>query len=442
MSAPATPVDYQSLFHSLPENFLLMTPDATIIDNSDAHVAISLKTREEVVGKAFFEAFPVGSKNEGDIIAQSHENVRRTLQPDAMPLIRYDLQLPTAQGGGFEEMYWQATHYPILDAQGQLQYILQRTQNVTEQHRAALAAAAAQQALAESQERTRFILESLPVMVWTNTPEGKPDYFNARWLYFFDKTADELMAWDWQDSTHPDDRAGLTTGWQQALATGTEFQHEYRLRRHDGQYRWLLIRSVPRRDETGRIIMWVGVGTDIHEQRQMVQELLEANEQQASLSEQAYQLFQKTEAQRETYYNLFMQAPALICILRGPEHRYDFVNPPYQQLFANRQLLGRTVAEALPEMVPQGIVELLDHVYETGETFHGSEVELYLIDGTSDEQRLGYFNFTYQQFSEQEQTAGIMVFAFDVTDLVLARQALEQLRDNDATSAAGLLPGE
>jgi PAS domain S-box-containing protein len=154
-----------------------------------------------------------------------------------MPLIRYDLALPAEQGGGFEEMYWQATHFPILNVQGALQYIMHRTENVTTQHRAALLAAHVRQALDETQQRTSFILESLPVLIWSNRPDGTPDFFNNRWLEFTGKTQAEMQAIDWTTITHPDDRPGLQQGWAQALAAGTPFQYEYRLRRHDGQYR-------------------------------------------------------------------------------------------------------------------------------------------------------------------------------------------------------------
>lgn len=122
-----------------------------------------------------------------------------------------------------------------------------------------------------------------------------------------------------------------------------------------------------------------------------------------------------------------MQTPALICILRGPEHRYEFVNPPYQRLFPHRELLGKTVAEALPEVVEQGLIDILDKVYNTGETFIGKEFNIQLdLDGSGRLQRR-YLNFTYQLFLENDQKAGITVFAYDVTELVEARQVLENL---------------
>jgi len=425
--ASDSPVDYQRLFRSLPDNFLLMKHDATIVDNTDGHVAVSLKSREEAVGRTLFEAYPSTDQNQGDIIAASHEHVRQHLEPHAMPVIRYDLARPAEQGGGFEEMYWQATHYPLLDEQGQLEYILQRTQNITEQYRAAQEAARAQVALAESQDRIRFVLENLPVLIWTATAGGDRDFFNSRWLAFTGRTAEEQMGEQWSTSIHPDDRERVLASWKKSVASGELYQVEYRLRRHDGQYRWILVRATPRRDAQGTINLWVGGATDIHEQRQMVQELLSANETQAVLAEQAYQLYQKAENQRETFQSLLLQAPAMICILRGAEHRYEFVNPNYQQLFPHRELLGHTVEEVLPEVKDQGIIGILDKVYQTGETFHGDEMKMQLERDASKALKDSYFNFVYQQFRENDEPAGIMVFAFEVTEFVHARQALERL---------------
>ncbi|GGG47489.1 PAS domain S-box protein [Hymenobacter glacieicola] len=430
MPTSSFPVDYRKLFHALPDNFLLIAPDAaaTIVDNTNNHVGVSMKSREEAVGKPFFEAYPASDEASAATIRESHEHVRRTLQPHTMPLIRYDLERPAEQGGGLEERYWEATHYPVLTEQGTLEFILQRTQDVTERYRAELRSQQVQRELAEQQERTRFILESLPVMVWTNLPSGETDYFNPRWLEFTGRSREESLGRGWLQDIHPDDVAATERLWNQARENTHDLQMEYRLRRHDGHYRWVLVRALPRRNAAGEVTMWVGCGTDIHDQKLMVQELLEQNEQQALLSDQAYQAFQQVQQQRETFYNLFMQTPALICILRGPEHRFEFVNPPYQRLFPHRELVGRTVAEALPEVVDQGFIGLLDGVYTTGNTFIGNEVEIALDRDGSGQLQRSYLNFTYQLFEEQGQKAGITVFAYDVTDLVEARQALENTR--------------
>ncbi|WP_223649135.1 PAS domain-containing protein [Hymenobacter psoromatis] len=427
MLTPTPALDYQQVFRALPENFLLIAPneEATILDNTDSHVAVSLKSREEAVGKPFFEAYPASSESGAAQIRESHAHVRRYLEPHTMPLIRYDLARPAEQGGGLEEFYWQATHYPVLGTDGQLRYILQRTQNVTEQRRTALAAAETQRKLADEQERTQFMLSSLPVFVWTATAAGQRDYFNPRWLEYTGKALADEQGEQWLADLHPDDRERVRTQWAQAVVAGTPYQVEYRLRRHDGQYRWILSRAHPRRDADGQISLWVGGATDIHDQKLLVQEILEANEQQAVLSEQAYQSYQLAESQRITYQGLFMQAPAPICILRGAEHRFEFVNAACQALYFGRQLLGRSLAEALPEIAAQGFGQLLDQVYTSGETYTASEQPVELPAGPDAAARPAYFTFTYQRFSEQGQAAGILVFAFDVTEQVRAHKLLE-----------------
>jgi len=426
MPDSALPVDYQHLFRSLPENFLLMAPDSTVLDNTDSHVAVSLKSREEAVGKSIFEAYPTSGTSGVNAIQESHDHVRQHLAPHVMPLIRYDLAGPD---GELEEFYWQATHYPVLDAQGQLQYILQRTQNVTEQLRVAKAAAEAQARLAEEQSRTLFILESLPVFIWTTTPSGKADYFNPRWLAFTGRNLTEELGEQWTADLHPDDRARVQAVWQQCVATGESFQAEYRLRRADGEYRWLLSRAEPRRADDGTITMWVGGATDIHDQKQMVAELLDTNEQQAALSEQAYQNYQLAQQQRQTLYGLLMQAPACIGITRGPEHRFEFVNEGLANLVHHTELVGRTTAEAFPELQGQGIIDILNHVYATGESYQGREV-LVRFDANdgSGQLREAYFNSLYQRFDEGGQPAGITIYSYEVTELVEARRQLAKLQ--------------
>ena len=429
----ALPLDYQLVFHSLPENFLLIgaDSDATILDNTDRHVAVSLKSRESVVGKPFFEAFPATDASGAVEIRASHDYVRQHLAPHTMPLIRYDL---TGTDGLVEDLYWQATHYPVLGADGQLQYILQRTQNVTEQRRAALAAAEIQQQLAAEQQRTQFILHSLPVLVWTATAEGQRDYFNPRWLEFTGRDLASQLQGGWLAGLHPDDQARVQQQWLASVASGLPYQVEYRLRRADGQYRWVLSRATPQHDAAGTVRLWVGGVVEVHEQKMLVQELLETAEQQAALSEQGYAHYQQAQQQRQTFYDLFMNAPAQISIVRGPEHRYEFANHEFMRM-ARRPILGRTVLEAFPEMASQSTQAMLDEVYRTGQPYFGHEVRFELADAQGQPQQV-YQSFTFQRFEENGQPAGITSYATDVTELVLARQALAAQGTTDAGSPA------
>jgi PAS domain S-box-containing protein len=441
MPAAALPVDYQEVFRSLPENFLLIAPnpEATILDNTDRHVAVSLKSREAAVGKPFFEAYPASDESGAAQIRESHEYVRRHLEPHTMPLIRYDLARPAEQGGGLEEFYWEATHYPIVNAQGELQYILQRTQNVTEQLRAARLAAETQQKLADEQQRTRFILENLPVLIWTATPDGKRDYFNPRWLEFTGRPLADELGTRWLEGLHPDDRERVRTQWGQSVAAGTPYQVEYRLRRHDGQYRWILSRAQPRRDAEGHINLWVGGATDIHDQKMMVQEILEANEQQAVLAEQSYAHYQLAQQQRQSLLELFQHAPAQIGILRGPDFRYEYANTSYQAALGGRELVGRTLAEAAPELASSGLLDTLQGVYNTGQPYEAHEVPIDFrqADGST---RPAYFTYIIQRLEEKGAPAGLTFYAYEVTELVQAREALARLQPLGQGGAPAVSP--
>ncbi|MDX5422073.1 MAG: PAS domain-containing protein [Hymenobacteraceae bacterium] len=131
--------------------------------------------------------------------------------------------------------------------------------------------------------------------------------------------------------------------------------------------------------------------------------------------------------ERMKLHNLFMQAPAMICIFEGPQHVFKHVNPPYQQLVGDRPLLGKPIAEAMPELAGQPIFALLDKVYQTGEVFHAHEMKVQLDHHNSGSLGHNYYNFIYQPVRNLEgEIYGIMVFAYEVTAQVESRQEVEK----------------
>ncbi len=127
---------------------------------------------------------------------------------------------------------------------------------------------------------------------------------------------------------------------------------------------------------------------------------------------------------KSSLYSLLMKVPAAICIVRGPEHVFEFANPLYQQLFNSRDLIGKPARQALLEIEGQGYFEILDRVYQTGEPFVGTESPAKLDRETT-------FNFIYQPtFLEDGSVEGIMALAFDVTELVQARRQAEALAES------------
>ncbi len=122
---------------------------------------------------------------------------------------------------------------------------------------------------------------------------------------------------------------------------------------------------------------------------------------------------------------LFHQAPAFFALLRGPNHVFEMINPSYQKLIGTREVLGRSVREALPEAAEQGFTDTLDQVYRTGKPFfaHGARIALALIPGQPKHDR--YLNFVYQPMREPDGViSGIIVHGVDVTDATEAAKAL------------------
>lgn len=136
----------------------------------------------------------------------------------------------------------------------------------------------------------------------------------------------------------------------------------------------------------------------------------------------------ESEAVRRRLTRLFDNAPAFVATLAGADHVFEIVNPLYQLLVGdNRHILGKSVAEALPEVVDQGFVTLLDRVFETGETYVGHEtrVQLARTDDTKLEER--FVTFIYQPRRDASDCVeGIDVFGFDVTEGVVAREAAQR----------------
>ncbi|MVN78811.1 PAS domain-containing protein [Hymenobacter sp. HMF4947] len=133
-------------------------------------------------------------------------------------------------------------------------------------------------------------------------------------------------------------------------------------------------------------------------------------------------------AQRQALYRFYDDTPAAVCVLRGPAHHYEYLNAAYQRLLPSRPLLGLPVAEALPELVATGILALLDGVYQTGTTYHGTEQSVPLAATADQPAEERFFTFTYQATREQGAVVGISTFATDVTEQVRARRQQEAQR--------------
>jgi PAS domain S-box-containing protein len=138
-------------------------------------------------------------------------------------------------------------------------------------------------ALRASERRFREIAEWLPQLVWTCEPDGWCDFLSQRWMDYTGSTLAKEVGYGWLTQIHTDDQARLMASWMASVETGTEFRIEFRIRRHDGVYRWFDTRALPLRDEGGKIVKWFGSNTDIENER-ATREALRSNEERLALA--------------------------------------------------------------------------------------------------------------------------------------------------------------
>jgi len=126
----------------------------------------------------------------------------------------------------------------------------------------------ADEVLRESESRFRQLAESLPQLVWTCQPDGPCDYLSRQWIEFTGVPEAQQLGFGWLEQLHPDDRAPTVAAWEAAIASGAGFRVEFRIRRHDGEYRWFDTQAVRLCDAEGHTVKWFGSNTNITERKQ------------------------------------------------------------------------------------------------------------------------------------------------------------------------------
>jgi PAS domain S-box-containing protein len=120
----------------------------------------------------------------------------------------------------------------------------------------------------KSEFRLRQVIDTIPTLAWCNLPDGANEFLNRNWHEYTGLSPEESHGWGWQAAFHSEDLPALMEKWKGMLVSGDPGEFEARLRRHDGAYRWFLIRAEPFRDEAGKIVRWYGTSTDIDDRKQ------------------------------------------------------------------------------------------------------------------------------------------------------------------------------
>lgn len=313
------------------------------------------------------------------------------------------------------------------------------------------------------EEQFRVMADSAPVLIWIAGTDKLCYFFNAGWLRYTGRTLEQEFGNGWAEGVHPDDLQRCLDIYISSFDARKEFKMEYRLRRHDGVYQWVLDNGVPRYTADGDFAGYIGScmvidelfaserlrelyipAETLQDEQNLNEELKAANEELSETQAELRSLYGELEISETKFRNekhrlerFFMQAPSGICILDGPELIFELINPQYQQFFPGREILGKPLLEAIPEITGEPIWKILNDVYHSGNTFEGRHMLIPLARTTGGPMEDRYFDFIYQaRLNEEGQVDGVLVFANEVTDIVLQEAIIREQLAKQAQLAA------
>jgi len=221
-----------------------------------------------------------------------------------------------------------------FDEQGKLLRIIGMVADITERHRT-------EEAVRESEQRFRLVADTAPALMWMSGTDKLCNYYNKPWLDFTGRSMEEELGNGWAEGVHPDDLQRCLDIYTQSFDRREKFKMEYRLRHHDGEYRWILDIGVPRLNQDGSFAGYIGIGVDVTE-RKLVEDRLREYERAVEAAEE------------------------MIAVL-DREYRIVMANRKYATMrnMQKEQIVGRFANEVLNEGVFEGVVKAkLDECFQ------------------------------------------------------------------------------
>lgn len=401
---------YTALFDAMPGNSVLVKndePKFTILAATPGYLKQAGHTKETLIGKNIFEAFP-GNKNAPDYteaadLHASYQHVLLHKKPHFMPVHRYDFR---NDDGSFAEKYWRVSNKPVLTPEGEIAYIIHTADDVTDE-----VVAARSEHKIRGVEKTYSLFMQAPVAVCiVSGAEHHVELANEQMLQLLGRTK-EMVGKPIGASLTEAKEQGLISVLNQVYATGQPYHTPVfpaeLLINGERMKRYFDLVFQPYYQSSGDV-------------------------QPASIFCIAYNITQqvlsqkKVEESEHRFRTLIEEASVATALYMGRDLVIQYANDIMIRYWGkDASVIGKPFPEAVPELKGQPFFGYLNEVYTTGEPYIGKEEKAYLeVNGKL---QSFYFNFTYKALRDKEGSIyGIHHMAMDVTEHVVAKQQLEE----------------
>ena len=224
--------------------------------------------------------------------------------------------------------------------------------------------------IGEKESEFHLLADSIPEPCWVAHSDGHIFWYNQRWYEYTGTTPEQMEGWGWQSVHDPQILPSVLERWRASLENGQPFEMEFPLRGADGVFRWFLTRVRPLRNREGRVVRWFGTNTNIQQQRELRQSLIEArNELENRIRERTADLEQKTAEllQKATLLDLANDG-----IFVRSDDKISYWNQGAERLYGwtSGEVLGRPIHEILRTEFPVPLSQILESDRWEGELRH------------------------------------------------------------------------
>lgn len=381
---------YNVLVHAPASICILKGPDFIFELANEGY--FKLVGNRDIIGKSVNDTIP-------EAISQGFLNILKEVYKSGEPFVGNEIPISLNIGENGEKVsYLDFLYQPTRNTDGQVDGIYVHAVDVTEQ-------VVARKKIEESEMKLRNFIDTVPAIIWVTGKDGSCNYLNKNWYRYTGQKLQEAEGFGWIQAIHPDEREIAEKSFKDANHRRKPYQMTYKLRTHDGKYRWVIDNGTPKYTVNGDFDGMIGTVVEVHEAK--------VNEELVRIKEHRLR-------------TVVEEATVAMAVYTGPHMKIELANDAMINLWGkDRSVVGKTLKEAVPELEGQQFHKLLREVYTTGNTHWGKEESGELMINNVLETH--YFNYTYKPLRDESgEIYGILNMALDVTENVLSQNLLKE----------------